>query len=141
MANSILVVGKKTGSQNPLKNITSKMVASCFDITLLLTNQNITKVKKSCSRISSDTLYSSPLSIKVQIPTLITLITCSALLLLLLLVFVCLFVCFFFLIFICLCLFFPFLYFFLFPSPSISPTKINYKLGAIGCSLQVSIYF
>ena len=30
-----LVIGKKMGSQNPIQSITSAMIASCFDITLL----------------------------------------------------------------------------------------------------------
>ena len=78
VTNLTLVIGQKIGSQNPLKNITSTMVPSCFDITLLiitlLTIKNIPKVQTSCSKISSDTLYSSPLSIKTQILFLITLI-------------------------------------------------------------------
>ena len=71
-----LVIGQKIGSQNPLKNITSTMVASCFDITLPnhLQYQILKKYKNHVVRFPV-TLYSSPLSIKTHIPILITLIT------------------------------------------------------------------
>ena len=35
VTNLTVVIGKKIGSQNPLKNTTSTVVASCFDMTLL----------------------------------------------------------------------------------------------------------
>ena len=72
----ILVIGQKIGSQNPLKYITSTMVASCFDITLpnYLQYKVLQKYKNHVVRFPV-TLYSSPLSIKTQIPILITLIT------------------------------------------------------------------
>ena len=133
MTKSTLVVGQKIGSQNPFKIITSTMVASCFGMTLLLTVWNILKVQKPCSRISSDTLYSSPLSIKA--PILIKLI-----------------ICFFFVvvvvIFCSFVLFFLYFYLssFVFPFPtflsvSASLNKLNKNQLIIGWSLQVSLCY
>ena len=138
MTKSTLVVGQKIGSQNPFKIITSTMVASCFGMTLLLIAWNILKVQKPCSRISSDTLYSSPLSIKA--PILIKLIICFF--------FFCCCCYFLFVCFVLLLLFFLYFYLssFVFPFPtflsvSASLNKLNKNQLIIGWSLQVSLCY